>query len=123
MTEELTTMSDREQAQPVTKGDIIRLENKMDSIISTVAILRTDVAVMQSKPEYKQPCRDFQEWRTTHNPCQQLKDHIAEHTETKQDKKVNINTWKSGFISFLFGLLSAGCIGAITYLIAIHKGN
>jgi hypothetical protein len=116
-------MSELDQAMPVTKGDIIRLENKMDSIISTVGSLRTDVAVLQAKPEYKQPCRDFLEWRANHNPCSQLKEHLSDHADSEQDEKTDKNNWKSGFISFLFGLLSAGVLGAISYLIAIHKGN
>jgi hypothetical protein len=107
------TMTEGEQ--PATKGDFLRLERKVDSLTTSLSVLNTAVAVLQARPEHKQPCDDFLAWKASHSPCKELCGHLAEHKEVKGD-------WRGGLISFFFGLISSAIVGTIGYIIGTHRG-
>ena len=93
-----------ESDQLATKGDFLRLENKVDGLAQSVGILSTAVAVLQNRPVHNPPCPDYLRLEEEFN------DHLDDHENIKKD-------WRGGFISFFFGLISTAIIGSIGYFL------
>lgn len=104
-------MSSDERSMPATKGDILRIEQKMDQITTTVNVLNTAVAVIQARPQYNQPCSDFLEYRRTHSPCKDLCQHLKDHEDAEDENKEEKKDWRG----FILGLASAAIIGLVGY--------
>jgi len=82
---------------PASKGDVVRLHDKLDSLSTNVTELRTTIALHPPKQR----------------PCEELKSHLKDHNEFSK-------SWKDSFIgmatNFIFWLITIG----LTALAAIY---
>jgi hypothetical protein len=84
-------MSNDELAQPATKGDIVRIHDKLDTMSASVTKL-------EGRPVYRQPCEYFLA-------------HQAEHEAMEAERKAAINDWKktliNGIVTIVVSVIAA----------------
>lgn len=87
-------MSGQELAQPATKGDIVRLHDKMDKFSESIAKL-------ESRPIYRQPCEFFLA-------------HVAEHKETASD-------WKKAAVNGVVTIVVSAVLAVLGYFVGVKQ--